>query len=271
MEKTGETRETRKKYMCFKYPNPAHRPCGDIDIWQYGEQEKGDKLLQEKGIVIDSSHHHHTVFHINGVMVENHYDFINIHAHLSSRDMEQDLQELAREKDYEITVAGEKAYLPPATFNALFLLRHAGSHFSSSEITLRNVADWAMFVKYYHKEIDWGVFENIVRKYCMQDFYYCLNAICVSYLGLPKDYFPSFECDKILAKRVMQDILNPRYAEEAKLKMNVFSDAVFRFRRWWGNRWKHRLIYREGMFTLFLILLRSHFITPEGRRESLMK
>ncbi len=91
MEKTGETRETRKKYMCFKYPNPAHRPCGDIDIWLYGEQEKGDKLLQKKGIAIDSSHHHHTVFHVNGVMVENHYDFINIHAHLSSRTLEQEL------------------------------------------------------------------------------------------------------------------------------------------------------------------------------------
>ena len=42
----------------------------------------------ENRVVIDNSHHHHTVFEWEGFTVENHYDFVNVHAHKSSREME---------------------------------------------------------------------------------------------------------------------------------------------------------------------------------------
>ena len=48
---------------CLDWPKPEHRPCGDIDIWQFGQQKEADAaLVEEMGIVIDNSHHHHTVF-----------------------------------------------------------------------------------------------------------------------------------------------------------------------------------------------------------------
>ena len=53
-----------KGYACsLNWPKPEHRPCGDIDIWQFGKQKEADEVLaREKGIKIDNSHHHHTVF-----------------------------------------------------------------------------------------------------------------------------------------------------------------------------------------------------------------
>lgn len=49
------------------YPVPNHRPCGDMDIYLFGDQEKADKLIAEElGIKIDNSHHHHTVFQFQG-------------------------------------------------------------------------------------------------------------------------------------------------------------------------------------------------------------
>ena len=109
-----------KGYACaLDWPRPEHRPCGDIDIWLFGAQKEADEVLShtdftdntdkiagqarnegfrvqnqsrirelENRVVIDNSHHHHTVFEWQGFTVENHYDFVNVHAHRSSREME---------------------------------------------------------------------------------------------------------------------------------------------------------------------------------------
>ena len=71
--------------LSYDYPTPKHRPCGDVDIYLYGNLEKGDKLFYEKfGIAIDKDQHKHTIFEIDGVTVENHYDFANYHKLLVS-------------------------------------------------------------------------------------------------------------------------------------------------------------------------------------------
>lgn len=48
--------------LSLNYPVPNHRPLGDIDIWLFGEQKRGDNTLSEKGVKIDYGHHHHTIF-----------------------------------------------------------------------------------------------------------------------------------------------------------------------------------------------------------------
>ena len=76
------------------WPNPRHRPCGDIDIWQFGKQKEADAVLaKEKGVKIDTSHHHHTVFEWDGFSVENYYDFINVHHHKSNVEFEKILKQ----------------------------------------------------------------------------------------------------------------------------------------------------------------------------------
>ncbi len=60
------------------YPVPEHRPCGDIDIWLFGRQPEADKLVaREWGVPVDVHKEHHTTFDVDGIMVENHYDFVN--------------------------------------------------------------------------------------------------------------------------------------------------------------------------------------------------
>ena len=37
-----------KGYACsLNWPKPEHRPCGDIDIWQFGKQKEADEVLAE--------------------------------------------------------------------------------------------------------------------------------------------------------------------------------------------------------------------------------
>ena len=130
--------------LSFDYPVPNHRPCGDIDIYLYGDLEKGDKLFHEKfGITIDKDQHKHTIFEIDGVTVENHYDFANYHKHRSSKKLDEWLKEDANANlnlnaNLEL---GENVYLPSASFNAIFLIRHAASHFAAEEISVfRHIA-----------------------------------------------------------------------------------------------------------------------------------
>ena len=81
-----------KGYVCsLDWPKPEHRPCGDIDIWLFGEQKEADALLKnEREIEIEKDQHHHTIFSWQDFVVENHYDFVNVHAHRSSRELEAD-------------------------------------------------------------------------------------------------------------------------------------------------------------------------------------
>lgn len=97
--------------LSYDYPIPEHRPCGDIDIYLYGDLEKGDKLIKEKlGIDIDKDQHKHTIFEIDGVTVENHYDFANYHKHRSSKKLDAWLKEICRTENTEITDIGENIF-----------------------------------------------------------------------------------------------------------------------------------------------------------------
>ena len=52
-----------KGFACgLDWPRPEHRPCGDIDIWLFGEQKAADAALTANlDILIDGSQHHHNL------------------------------------------------------------------------------------------------------------------------------------------------------------------------------------------------------------------
>ena len=162
-----------KGYACsLNWPRPEHRPCGDIDIWLFGQQQEADAAMEKAiGIEVDTSHHHHTVFSWGGFIVENHYDFVNVHSYRSSRRMERLFKELgAFEQKNEnqneklsqktlktlkgygfahqpVELMGERLWLPSPNLHALFLLRHLGAHFAAIDISLRQLLDWAFFAE----------------------------------------------------------------------------------------------------------------------------
>lgn len=162
-----------KGYACsLDWPRPEHRPAGDIDIWQFGRYAEADALLTaERGIQVDASHHHHTVFYWRGFMVENHYDFINVHHHKSHREMERLFKELGQDDSYSVQVNGETVYLPSPNLHALFLLKHLMMHFASGEISLRQLLDWAFFAEKHVTEIDWRWLNETIEHFGMTGAY----------------------------------------------------------------------------------------------------
>ena len=251
-----------KGYACsLDWPKPEHRPCGDIDIWLYGKQREADVVLaKEKGIDINKKHEHHTVFYWNDFMVENHYDFINIHRHYSHRGLEQIYKELGQDDSNYVDLRGEKVYLPSTNLHALFLIRHALNHFTSIGINLRQVMDWAFFAEKHTSKIDWQWLIGILEKYHMMNFYNCLNAICVEDLGFDASIFHQIQFSPILKDRVLNDILFPEFTGDTPKAL--LPRVLFKYRRWKANGWKNELCFKESMWSAFWSGVWGHILKP---------
>lgn len=253
-----------KGYACsLDWPRPEHRPIGDIDIWLFGEQKSADALLhKEKGVEIDGSHHHHTVFYWKDFMVENHYDFINIHHHRSHVEFERQLKELAQDDSNSITLYGEKVYLPSPNLHALFLLKHLTLHFSTGCISFRHLLDWGFFVKAHGKEVDWERIEGIYEKFGIKEIYGIFNAICVEELGFETTIFNNIQYDTTLKNRIHADIMMPHTTTQ--MPKNIVLRVLYKYKLWKANEWKHKLCYKESMWSAFWSGVWSHLLKPSS-------
>ena len=268
--------------LSLNYPVPNHRAPGDIDIYLFGDYEKGDELLKsELGIEIDKSHHHHTVFTFQGESVENHYHFLNVHVRKSNQRMERKLKELAHRtskdsnnnqklKNERISLktntndANEtNVILPSVEFNAIYLLRHCAAHFASTHMSIRQVLDWGLFMEKHHQEIDWKPYLTYLKQEGMYRFYQLMGLFCVHHLGFDASTFNGLYEDGLL-ERFSNEILSPEFKDKENGRL-IHSLSV-KPRRWWHNRWKNRLCYPDSAWSEFAyglwakILKPSHFI-----------
>ena len=259
-----------KGYACsLDWPKPEHRPCGDIDIWQFGEQKEADtalaawfKSLKDQEFKIDKSHHHHTVFTWGDFMVENHYDFINVYHHKSNVELEEIFKELGKDDSHFVELKGEKVYLPSPNLHALFLLKHTMNDFTSFSMTLRQVLDWGFFVEKHTKEVNWEWLIEVLKKFHMIEFYNTINAICVGDLGFDAKIFPSIQFRPDLKDKVLKDILYPKYS--ASEPSSLIPRLLYKYRRWQGNAWKQELCYSESRWSAFWSGVWGHLLKPKS-------
>lgn len=251
-----------KGFSCsLDWPKPEHRPCGDIDIWLFGRQKEADEVLSfEKGAKIDTSHHHHTVFTWRNFMVENHYDFIEVHYRKSSQSLEKILKEQGADDSHSVEIFGEKVYIPSPKLHALFLSRHALEHFASEDVSIRHLLDWAFFVKAHGKDVDWKWLLGVLEQFGMTPIFNIFNAICIEDLGFNSSLFPKAEVDLEIKQRVLNEILNPEFNEVQP--SGFLPRLAFKYRRWKANGWKHQLCYKESRWSAFWSGVWNHILKP---------
>lgn len=263
--------------LSLNYPIPSHRPCGDIDIYLFGEQERADAemvlsfKIQDLEFNIDKSHHHHTVFQFQWETVENHYDFLNVHVRPSNKRIEKKLKEIANKNNYqEFENLGiistntnltddTNIILPSVEFNAIYLLRHCVGHFASTEMTLRQALDWGFFMEKHHKDLNWNEYIPYLKDEGMYRFYNLLGLFCMSYLGFDASIFHGLVSDKLF-DRFSNEILEPEFKDHEN--GNLLWSLWVKPRRWWHNRWKNRLCYKESAWEEFAYGLWAKILKP---------
>ena len=232
--------------LAHYYPTPSHRKFNDLDIYQFGRQEEADALVSQSfNTSIDLDHSHHTKFCLKGVTVENHYDFINQHSQKSGERYELMLKRFSTEGmktvsfDEAPSEVKPKYILLSPTWSAVFQLRHAAKHFATSKLNWRIVCDWMLFSQ--DAAIDWNYVNRVCKEFGMERFKEVFDemAECVRKNEVPTD-------NKILLK-ILSDtcfrgsILDKRHKAKSKLGQRV--------RRFWDNRWKHRLAFSESWWS----------------------
>ena len=247
--------------LSLLYPKPEHRPSSDIDIYLFGKQHEADTLLRERyNISVDEGRHHHTVFHIKGVMVENHFDFIESNSRLSAKRIEAILKnDINQTKPTSVEVDGTRLFLPSPEMNALFLIIHTGAHFAAENVSLRHLTDWAMFLARHGKDVDWAKIGRIADSCGFAPFLACLNSLCVYYIGMPAELAPTLTDNQPLVERVLADCMEYKLNSIPK---HFVKGWFFRLRRRFANRWKQRMVYNDSEIGAFFRSFIVHITPP---------
>lgn len=151
-------------------------------------------------------------------------------------------------------------YLPSPNLQALFLMCHLVAHFTSVSITLRQVLDWAFFVEKHGKDVDWDWLICVLKRCHMRELFDCINAICLEDLGFDVSIFPYIQYNPILKRRVLEDILEPKFTRESP--RHLLPRLIHKYRRWKGNAWKHKMCYNESLWSGFWSGVWNHLLKP---------
>lgn len=169
------------------YPVPGHRATGDIDCWLFGDADKGDDVLKENGAIVDNRWYRHSKISYKGEIIENHRVMSHTRGSKRNKEMEEEFKRMALESHKEEDGGNSNigcALFPSAQFNACFLTYHGLHHFLSEGLRMKQVLDWAMFIKADQDKVDWKAYNDFCKRYKLDRFAAVMNYISGHYLGV---------------------------------------------------------------------------------------
>ena len=99
------------------YPVPAHRECGDIDIYLFGASDEGDRLLLQMGAQPYFDVPKHSSHTWDGILIENHRTILNVRRNRSERELNALLTAVLEQEG--VCEIGENIAVPPYTCSAM--------------------------------------------------------------------------------------------------------------------------------------------------------
>lgn len=178
-----------------------------------GGYEVVNRRCKEMGLEVEYHDYKHSKIQYKSLAIENHKFCTEIRGEKVKKDFERHLQELLKDSlklraesletssdenescftktnSLSSTSTGSAQVKlsslssPRAQFDALFLIAHAFNHFIDEGLSLRQICDWAMFIKAEQENVDWEDFYLWMERMHMRRFADALNAIAVADLGV---------------------------------------------------------------------------------------
>lgn len=235
------------------YPVPSHRRFADVDIFLPEGYRKLDRALAAEGIPVCDDFHHHTVFVVRHVMFENHFTLLDGASCRSNRRLERSVLRCGQGQMRQVTVGKSRFGALPVTQEAIFLMRHAAVHFAARWIRLRDVCDWTVFVRRHAGDIDWAEFWSVCREFNFHRFAAAVCRIASRRLGaderalrIPADALCGAE---ELALRIEADMAACNTQTPPPRRAMLLAGKL---KRYLGSRWKRRVVYSDGEFSLLV-------------------
>lgn len=232
------------------YPVPEWRMFSDIDFYLYGKYDEGLKALKEIGVEFEEGFHHHSTASYSGILLENHYDFVDRVNHRCNLLIDDELKKLAEieSNNYRFSFQDESidnAYCMSPTMNALFLIRHMSTHFASETIPLRMLYDWALFLKKDSENVDWNTVLHIYEQSGMDCFAGMIQGILEEKFHVTIAECPIKPIMDATTERIWNSIIDSTSKpKKGKSLLGIVREATTFFR----NRWKYKVAFPQESF-----------------------
>lgn len=250
------------------YPKAEWRVFSDIDFYLYGRCFDGNAVMERHGIKSRPFYHHNTEATLHGILLENHYDFVERLDHRQNLMIDDELKALAKEEGKSIKASFlgsdvSNVYVMTPTMNAIFLMRHMSAHFGSESIALRMLYDWALFLKVHAKDVDWPRVKRVYDVSGMTEFVGIILEIIKTHLGADLSHVPVQPINSEKTERVWDSIVSP--PDSNPHKINSLTYFLYEAKVFIGNKWKHDIVYPgESYFILSLHYAWSVFKRKTG-------
>ena len=225
------------------YPKPQQRSFCDFDCF-LSDFERGNEIVKNHSIEVAGSYKHST-FNFETIHVENHQFCTHFRGRKRSFQFELYLQKniATEEPDYLWDSYIER---PSPLFNALFLTHHARSHFFDERVSLRQVIDWAMLMKYYGKNgIDWKLFMDVCQEYGLLLFAQTMSRVArqVCHVQIPFDCPSDDNLDRMLLEDIFSDAQERvEYGTGMKARCQVLKNK-------YKERWKYKFFSDQSFYS----------------------
>ena len=226
------------------YPHPEHRSPGDIDCYLFSDYAKGNEVAKRWADKVDEDWYKHSVISYRGQSIENHQYFVHTREGRTSKQLNQQLCDTLKDVVFD-KLPGTEVLLPPPMFNALFLTYHAFSHFLEEGLRLKQLIDWAVFLKQDADKVDWPLLYSWCDKYHFRRFVDIATDAAVNCFGVqinnPKIITSSPLTEKVIHSTLFdQDYVFSNLGGGWNKRWHIIMNLV-------KYRWKYHQIYQHSI------------------------
>lgn len=183
--------------LALNYPQPFHRQSGDIDLLVPPDRYEAlrDYLLPLATKVDDEFEEVlHQGMMFGNIEVEVHGAISSMFSFSLDRALAAEVEEMFAKEDFsEVTVKGKGIRVPGDVFNVVYILLHLFRHYFTGGVGLRQISDWAMFLKARRDRLDLERLERLLRNLGLMRAWKVFGAFAVEYAGLSSDSVPFYE------------------------------------------------------------------------------
>lgn len=227
------------------YPKPMHRSPGDIDCYLFENYQIGNEIAKKEGANVDEGWYKHSQINYKGELFENHLFFVHTREGKRSKRLQKELEQKLHVTEWS-NFSESEVLLPPVQWNAMFLTYHACAHFLSEGLRLKQILDWAMFLKKEQNNVDWKAFYEYCDRYHFRRFADAMTAISVEYLGLRIENSDVTTESPYVEKILRSTLYDDDYIYNAG--ESIWKSRWHVIRSLFKYRWRYEEIYQESIF-----------------------